>query len=248
MAFKPPSSELQFCFVAVLVSLFSVTLLAQTSGEIAYPLSSAVPSLSSCGQSPDTCSPTSSTIAQPGDLNQNDADGSNRRHEGDWVRSWMGRVAKARASQPHFVSPLVTTHVMLVQQYRFDISRQGDPTGATVTSNYGASRGLEIVPVTRLEVGIFPPGYFAHQSSVPDGFGDLSWQVKFRAFSATEGKGDYFVGLFLAGSLPTGTPPNGLGHTAFSPAFAVAKGLGRCDVQTTIGANLPASGTTVLGR
>jgi len=130
------------------------------------------------------------------------------------VRSWMSRVAKARASQPHFVSPLVKTHVMLVQQYRFDISRQGDPTHATVTSNYGASRGLEIVSVTRLEVGIVPLSYLAHQSRVPDGFGDLSWQVKFRAFSATEGRGDYFVGLFLGGSLPTGTPPNGLGHTS----------------------------------
>jgi len=248
MAFKSPSSELQFCFVAFLIFLFSVNLRAQTSSEIAYPLPSAVPSLSSCGQSPDACSPTSATVARPGDSNQNDADGSNSRHEGDWVRSWMRRVAKARASQPHFVSPLVTTHVMLVQQYRFDISRQGDPTGATVTSNYGASRGLEIVPVTRLEVGIFPPSYVAHQSSVPDGFGDLSWQVKFRAFSATEGKGDYFVGLFLAGSLPTGTPPNGLGHTVFSPTFAAAKGIGPCDVQTTIGVNLPASGTNVLGR
>jgi len=243
-----PSSELQVCFLAVLVSLFSVTLRAQTSSEIADSFSSAVPSLSSCGQSPDACSPTSATVAHPGDSNQNDAAGSDSRHEGDWVRSWMGRVAKARASQPHFVSPLVTTHVMLVQQYRFDISRQGDPTGATVTSNYGASRGLEIVPVTRLEVGIFPPSYLAHQSRVPDGFGDLSWQVKFRAFSATEGRGDYFVGLFLGGSLPTGSPPNGLGHSSLSPAFAAAKGIGPCDVQTTIGANLPASGTNVLGR
>ena len=189
MAFKPPSPELQFCFVAVLISLSSATLRAHTSSGIIYPLSSAMRSLSSCGQPPDECSLTSATVAHPGDSNQNDADANNSRHKGDWVRSWMRRVAKARASQPHFVSPLVTTHVMLVQQYRFDISRQGDPTGATVTSNYGASRGLEIVPVTRLEVGIFPPSYVAHQSSVPDGFGDLSWQVKFRAFSATEGKG-----------------------------------------------------------
>jgi hypothetical protein len=87
-----------------------------------------------------------------------------------------------------------------------------------------------------------------HQSNTPDGFGDFSWQVKYRAFSATEGKGDYFVGFFLGGSFPTGDPPNGLGHAILSPTFAAAKGLGPLDIQSTIGANLPVSGTDVLGR
>jgi hypothetical protein len=160
----------------------------------------------------------------------------------------MRKVDQARASQPHFVSPIVTTHVMLVQQYRYDMSWQQDPTGGTVTSNYGASRGVEIIPATRLEVGIFPPGYFVHQSKIPDGFGDLTWQVKFRAFSAPEGKGDYFVGFFLGGSFPTGTSPNGLGHTVLSPTFAAAKGIGSWDIQGTIGANLPATGANLLGR
>jgi hypothetical protein len=157
-------------------------------------------------------------------------------------------VDEARASQPHFVSPIVTTHVLLVQQFRYDMSWQQDSTGGTITSNYGASRGLEIIPTTRLEVGIFPPPYLVHQSNTPDGFGDLSWQVKFRAASATEGKGDYFVGFFLGGSTATGTSPNGIGHAVLSPTFGAAKGLGPLDIQTTIGANLPLSGTDVLGR
>jgi hypothetical protein len=168
--------------------------------------------------------------------------------ESDWVHSWMRKVDEARASQPHFVSPIVTTHVMLVQQYRYDMSWQQDPTGGTVTSNYGASRGLEIIPATRLEVGIFPPSYLAHQSSVPDGFSDLSFLVKFRAFAATEGRGDYFVGFFFGGSLPTGSPPNGIGHAILSPTLAAAKGIGRWDIQTTLGANLPTSGANLLGR
>jgi hypothetical protein len=168
--------------------------------------------------------------------------------DNDWVHAWMRKVDKVRASQPHFVSPIVTTHVMLVQQFRYDMSWQQDPSGGTTTSNYGVSKGLEIIPLSRLEVGIFPPNYLAHQSSVPDGFGDLSFQLKFRAFSATEGRGDYFVGFFFAGSLPTGNPPNGVGHTILSPTFAAAKGFSHWDVQTTLGANLPASGTSLLGR
>jgi len=178
---------------------------------------------------------------------QNNAGDSNS-YQNDWVHSWLRKVDQARASQPHFVSPIVTNHVLLVQQFRYDMSWQQDPTGGTVTSNYGASRGLEVIPTTRLEVGIFPPSYFVHQSKIPDGFGDFSWQVKFRAFSATEHKGDYFVGFFLGGSFPTGTPPNGLGHTVLSPTFAAAKGLGPVDIQSTIGANLPTSGTNTLGR
>jgi hypothetical protein len=165
-----------------------------------------------------------------------------------WVHAWMRAAERARASQPHFVAPLVTTHVMLVQQFRYDMSWQRDAGGGGITSNYGSSRGLEIIPSSRFEVGLFPPAYVVHQSDNASGFGDFSYQVKFRAFSRTEGKGDYFVGFFLGGSVPTGSPPNGLGHPILSPTIAAAKGLGPWDIQSTFGATLPTSGTGVLGR
>jgi hypothetical protein len=194
-------------------------------------------------QEPTQADPPAST-ATP-DKSTNQGSGSD---EPGWVHAWMRIVAKARASQPHFVAPIVTTHVMLVEQFRYDMSWQRDPSGGTLTSNYGSSRGLEIIPNTRLELGIFPPSYIVHQSNVPDGFTDLSWQVKFRAFSGTEGKGDYFVGFFFGGSAPTGHAPNGLGHTVLTPMFAAAKGLGPWDIQSTVAGSLPTSGTNVLGR
>jgi hypothetical protein len=167
--------------------------------------------------------------------------------EQGWLDRWMKTVDEARASQPHFVAPIVTTHVVLVQQYRYDISRQRDANG-TITSNFGVSRGLEIIPTTHLEIGISPPPYLTHQSSLPSGFGDLSFQVKYRAASATEGKGDYFVGVFLAGSFPTGSAPNGIDHALWTPTLAIAKGIGPVDIQSTLAAGLPASGTDLLGR
>jgi hypothetical protein len=154
---------------------------------------------------------------------------SGKSDDNDWVHAWLRNTDRARASQPHFVSPIVTSHVLLVQQFRYDMSWQQDPAGATTTSNYGASKGLEIVPVSRLEIGIFPPNYLTHSSSLPDGFGDFSFQLKFRAFSATEGRGDYFVGFFFGGSFPTGTPPNGIGHAVLpahsQPLRAVGPGI-----------------------
>src|SRR5260370_9789676 len=143
---------------------------------------------------------------------------------------------------------MVKTQVMRAQKHRLEMSWQQAPAGGTVTSNYGASHGLEIIPTTRLEVGIFQPPYLVPQSNLPDGFGDFSFQVKYRAFSAPEGQGDYFLGFFLGGSFPTGTPPNGVGHTVLSPTFAAAKGIGPWDIQSTIVANLPPSGANILGR
>jgi hypothetical protein len=241
-------AERSFCFIPIVIVVLAATLRAQASAENdAHPFSGSVPPLSLFGEPAEECLLNSAALDQNGS-NLNDAGSRNSHQQDDWVHSWMRKVDEARASQPHFVSPIVTTHVMLVQQYRYDMSWQQDPSGGTVTSNYGASHGLEIIPATRLEVGVFPPPYLVHQTKTPDGFGDLSWQVKFRAFSATEGKGDYFVGFFLGGSFPTGTSPNGVGHTVLTPTLAAAKGLGPWDIQGTIGANLPTSGTNLLGR
>jgi hypothetical protein len=171
---------------------------------------------------------------------------SNGSSQGGWVGRWMRTVDEARATQPHYVAPIVTTHVVLVEQYRYDMSRQNDANGL-VTSNFGASRGFEFIPTTRLEIGISPPPYLAHQSGVPGGFGDMSFQVKYRALSAPEGKGDYFVGVFFGGSLPT-SKTNGANHTILIPTIAAAKGIGPVDIQTTLAAGLPATGVDLLGR
>jgi hypothetical protein len=250
---RTSSAERPLCLVVILISVFSAKVQAQNSGELGTPsFSDSIASFSVSGQFADESSLNSSAGHQNSlDQNssgQNSGNGSNSSWQNDWVHRWLRNVDEARASQPHFVSPIVTTHVMLVEQFRYDMSWQQDPTGGTVTSNYGASRGLEIIPTTRLEVGLFAPSYIVHQSKTPDGFGDFSWQVKFRAFSAPEHKGDYFVGFFLGGSFPTGTPPNGLGHATLSPTFAAAKGIGPWDIQSTIGATLPTSGTNLLGR
>ena len=167
--------------------------------------------------------------------------------QNDWVHGWMRTVDQVRASQPHSVAPLVTTHVLLVEQYRFDSSWQTNSNGAQA-DNYGNSRGLEIIPNSRMEVQVAPPPYIMHSDNTVDGFGDVSMFAKFRAFSAPEGNGDYFVGLFFGASFPSGSRPNGTGHSVLSPMLAMSKGWGTLTIQNTFSGNLPTSGTNLLGR
>jgi hypothetical protein len=189
--------------------------------------------------------PTQSARAAPAAVTSNSAAANN--NQDDWVKKWLRMVDKTRSEQPHYVAPLVTTHVLLVQQYRYDSSWQTNSDG-TQTDNYGNGRGLEIIPNSRMEVQIAPPPYIVHSGNIVDGSGDTSMFVKFRALSAPEGKGDYFVGFFFGASFPTGSPPNGLGHTVLSPMLALAKGWGPFSIQNTFSGNLPASGTNLLGR
>lgn len=171
--------------------------------------------------------------------------------QNDWVHRWLRAVDKARSKQPHYVAPLITTHVDLVQQFRFD-SYQEVKDGI-VNDDFGSMKGLEIIPNTRMEVQVGIPPYMEYRApNMPDGFGDVSIFMKFRAFSAPEHRGDYFVGFFLGGEFPSATPPNGKGHTIWTPMIAAAKGWTSSrlafDYQTNFGADLPQSGTATLGR
>lgn len=165
----------------------------------------------------------------------------------DWVTKWRRKADKARSEQPHFLSPLVTSYVLLVQQYRYDSSWQTNSTGGG-TANYGNGRGLAIIPNSRLEVQIAPPPYIVHSTAIADGVGDVSMSVKLRAFSAPEGKGDYFVGLTGGVSFPSGSAPNGAGHTVLTPALGLGKGWGALNIQNAFSGSLPTSGTGNLGR
>jgi 3-hydroxyisobutyrate dehydrogenase-like beta-hydroxyacid dehydrogenase len=71
---------------------------------------------------------------------------------------WTRATDEARASQPHFVAPIVTTHVMLVQQFRYDMAWQRDASGGSITSNYGASIGLGYMG-SRLSKRLVDAGY-----------------------------------------------------------------------------------------
>lgn len=204
-----------------------------TADHADSPLAQATPS------QPDDQRPAAARGGDPNSL-------TNGPH--DWVHRWLRKVDEARSEQPHYAAPLITTHPLLVQQFRFDTYNQSARNGVA-TDVYGAGKGLEIIPNTRMEVQVGIPSYFfRHAPNIPDGFGDVSIFLKFRVASAPEGRGGYFLGFFLGGSFPSAQSPNGQGHTVWSPMLAAAKRWKFFDWQTNLGGTLPQSGTPLLGR
>ena len=163
-----------------------------------------------------------------------------------FVYSWMERVSRTQAEQPHWITPLATTTPRLEQEYRFDMQWLQTPAGTT--TNYGASKGLELIPAERVEVILGVPGYLAHtQPGARDGWADWSWLVKYRLLSRNEEHGGAIVTAFLGGTLPTGSRGVGAAHATLTPTLAYGKGFGNFDLQGTWGITFPTADTTRLG-
>jgi len=161
--------------------------------------------------------------------------------------SWEDRVRTTLAQQPSWVIPVVTASSGLLQVARTDFVRQIAPAG-TDTWNYDNTKGFNVVPWYKFEFDALLPPYIQHNSKAEDGFGDVSLLLKYRLAAANEEGGNYSVSFSLAGTMPTGSFKNGSLAATISPTVCAGKGFGRFDVQSTLGAILPADDTTKLGR
>jgi hypothetical protein len=160
---------------------------------------------------------------------------------------WEDRVRETLSEQPSWPIPLVTASSGLLQVARTDFVRQIAPAG-TDTWNYDNSKGVNFVPWYKVEFDVLAPPYVQHNSTAKDGAGDFSMLLKYRLAAGNESHGNYSVSFAITGSLPTGSYKNGSLAATITPTICAGKGFGRFDVQTTLGAVLPASNTTQLGR
>jgi len=157
-------------------------------------------------------------------------------------------VARAQAAQPHWITPVVTVTPRLEEEFRYDISEQTQLNGAR-TEIYGGSKGLELIPTEHIQVTVGIPPYQVHNHArVQDGWGDLSFLVKYRVFSRDERHGNYILTAFLGATLPTGEANNGAAHGTVTPSVAAGKGWGDFSVQSTLGIALPTADTRQQGR
>lgn len=173
--------------------------------------------------------------------------------------AWQDSVAQARASQPAWSSPLVTTTGLLEQRLRFDVSRQHAGNGADSTALDGG-RGLDLIvnETTEIQIGAAP---YSIRSGVPGagggrtgaipplgGFGDWPFlRVEERLFSSPASDGNYVITALLQIQAPSGIERLTNDAWQYLPTLAFGKGWGAFDIQGTLGAVIPASRAYVIG-
>ena len=163
-----------------------------------------------------------------------------------YLGSWFQRVSRTQAEQPHWITPVFTTTPRLEEEFRYDIGWQNTAKGDV--TNYGSGKGLELIPSEHIEIIVSPPPYLAHQNpTLPDGFGDTSFLLKYRLVAGNEENGSYIVTAFLGGSIPTGSYSNGAENAVVTPTIALGKGWGAFDVQSTLGIAVPVGDIARLG-
>jgi hypothetical protein len=72
--------------------------------------------------------------------------------------------------------------------------------------NYGAGKGLELIPTSDTELILGVPAYETRKTpkGTQSGWADETFLLKYRAVSANEESGNYIVTGFLGVSVPTG--------------------------------------------
>lgn len=170
------------------------------------------------------------------------------RAQDSFVARYQARVSATQAAQPHWVTPLVTVTPRLEQEFRSDFVRQTNTHGYD-TWNLGNGKGVEIIPARRIELLFNVPPFLDHtQPGAKDGFGDVSFNSKFRILSRNEESGSAIITVFLAASVPTGKNGNGGCCAVVTPTLAMGKGFARVALTTTFGGTLPVSSVAKLGH
>ena len=160
---------------------------------------------------------------------------------------WLSRVSASQAEQPHWMTPIATVTPRLEQEFRFDTLHEITPTGNV--TNFDGGKGLELIPTRRTELLINLPPYLLHSNpKTLDGFGDVSFTLKYRFLARNEQHGGAIVTAFLGGSVPTGTYKNGPSSAVVTPTLAAGKGWGKFDVQATLGGTFPVNSVNTVGR
>ncbi len=165
----------------------------------------------------------------------------------NFFERWQSRVTRIQSQQPKWIVPIIAPYPMLIQVFRADFTRQISPTHVH-TWNLDASRGLNLIPFSRTEFDVLLPPFLEHGDRTLDGFGDMSFQAKYRILSANEKHGNYLLSSQLVGVVPTGSHKNGATDASINPTVNGGKGWGRFAVIANVGATLPTGNTANLGR
>lgn len=164
-----------------------------------------------------------------------------------FFQNWFDRTTAIQAEQPHWITPVATVTPRLEQEVRYDQIWERLPGGHELY-NYGAGKGLELIPFNPVEVIIGIPAW-ENENATPKKYGwaDETFLLKYRLLSANEKNGNYILTAFMGLSVPTGSETYSSHHYGFTPTIAGGKGFGDFSVQSTVGMSFPDNGTAPTG-
>lgn len=167
---------------------------------------------------------------------------------GEYFANWFARSDAAKASQPHWMTPLVTVTPRLEQEVRYDQYSEHLGNGANI-DQYDSGKGLELIPTYTEEVLINPPPYLDRSiKGQAQGWGDWPFlTVKQRLYTGNEQNGNYIVTAFLGFQAPAGSSAFTEHAWIITPTIAAGKGWGDFDIQSTLSAALPTTQQNVIG-
>jgi len=170
-----------------------------------------------------------------------------------FAEAWFEASDAAKESQPHWMTPIVTVTPRLEQEFRYDQNWQTRPAGVDLT-NYGAGKGLELIPLPDTEIILGVPAYETKQTPLTQasGWADETLLLKYRLLSGNEESGNYILTAFMGVSIPTGSAPFTNHHAEYTPTLAGGKGWGTrdegFDIQTTLAYTIPDADVHALGK
>jgi hypothetical protein len=167
-----------------------------------------------------------------------------------YFANWFTRVEQAQASQPHWMTPLVTVTPRLEQEVRYDQYWETRGNGSSLDI-FDSGKGLELIPTTTNEILINPPAYQVKGNTATPASGWLDDQfliVKQRLLSANEQEGNYIVTAFLGVTAPSGNANFTNGAWIITPTIAGGKGWGDFDIQATVGLGIASRNQSSYGN
>ena len=168
--------------------------------------------------------------------------------QSSFLSRYKSHVDATLVNQPHWATPLITVNARVEQGFRTDFLRQTSSTGAK-TWNLGNAKGLQFVPLPRVEIRISPPPFFLHYDSKSiDGFGDFAFRGKVRIYGSNEQHHNAIITAYTGASIPTGKNGNGSCCAILTPTLELGKGFGKFAMTTSVGGSIPMSNTVKLGR
>jgi hypothetical protein len=226
-----------------------IALLVANVGQAYAGATSAVDVSSPSSISLDSPSATTPATAVGHSCALTTSDGAYGCRLSDFFESWAKASEAARASQPHWITPLMTVTARIEQNIRYDQYAEHLGNGADMNV-FDGGKGIRLITSTTNEILISAAPYNerTNVSHPVSGWGDWPFlTVKQRLISANEENGNYIVSAFIGAQAPTGKVPFTNDAWVMTPTLAAGKGWGDFDVQGTVGTPIPLEHESLIG-